>query len=128
MSTLFSLGLLLFLSIRLQESKVQWYHQRALGEKKASFARALSWSCVMVVILANRFLVFVFVSLGSHLQYMEVPRLRVELELQLPAYTTATATPDPSHVWDLHHSSQQHQILNPLSRARDQTHILMDTS
>ena len=37
------------------------------------------------------FLVF----LGPHLQHMEVPRLRVELELQLLAYTTATATPDP---------------------------------
>ena len=35
---------------------------------------------------------------------MEVPRLGVESELQLPAYTTATATPDPSHVCNLHHS------------------------
>ena len=42
--------------------------------------------------------------------------------------TTATATPDPSHVFDLHHSSWQHWILNPLSEARDQTYILMDTS
>ena len=38
-----------------------------------------------------------------------------ELELQLPAYTTATAMWDPSHVCDLQHSSQQRQILNPLS-------------
>ena len=30
-----------------------------------------------------------------HLQRMEVPRLGVEWELQLPACTTATATPDP---------------------------------
>ena len=29
---------------------------------------------------------------------------------------------------NLHHSSQQHQILNPLSEARDQTCILRDTS
>ena len=43
------------------------------------------------------------------------------------AYTTATATRDPSCVCDLHHSSRQCQILNPLSEARDQTHILMDT-
>ena len=57
---------------------------------------------------------------------MEVPRLGVELELQLLAYATATATLDPSHVCDLHHSSQQPWILNPLSKARDQTHILMD--
>ena len=31
------------------------------------------------------------VFLGPHLWYMEVPRLGVELELQLLAYTTATA-------------------------------------
>ena len=31
---------------------------------------------------------------------MEVPRLEVASELQLPAYTTATATPDPSLVCD----------------------------
>ena len=29
---------------------------------------------------------------------------------------------------DLHHSSQQHRIPDPLSKARDQTSILMDTS
>ena len=31
----------------------------------------------------------------------EVPRLGVESELQLPAYTTATATWDPSHICEL---------------------------
>ena len=37
--------------------------------------------------------VFVFVLLlGPHLQHMEVPRLGVESELQLPAYTTAHGT------------------------------------
>ena len=30
---------------------------------------------------------------------MEVPRLGIELELQLLAYTTATARPDPSCIW-----------------------------
>ena len=48
-----------------------------------------------------------------------------ELELQLPAYATATATPDLGHVCNLHHSSQQHWILNPLSKARDRTLNLM---
>ena len=33
--------------------------------------------------------------LGPHLRHMEVPRLGVKLELLLPAYTTATAKPDP---------------------------------
>ena len=59
---------------------------------------------------------------------MEVPRSMVEVELQLPAYTTATAMPDPSYICNLPHSSQQYRILNPLSEARDQTHILMVTS
>ena len=38
------------------------------------------------------------------------------------------ATWDPSRIRNLRHSSWQHQILNPLSEARDQTHILMDTN
>ena len=56
---------------------------------------------------------------------MEVPRLGVESELQLPAYITATATQDLSQVFDLYHSSWECQILDPLSEARDQTHNLM---
>ena len=56
---------------------------------------------------------------------MDVPRLGVQLELQLPAYTTAAAIPDPSHVCNLHLSSWQHQIHNPLSKARDPTGVLM---
>ena len=63
--------------------------------------------------------------LGPHSWHMEVPRLGVESELLLPAYTTATATLDPSHVWDLHLSSQQRGILNPRSEARDRTCNLM---
>ena len=50
---------------------------------------------------------------------MEVPRLGVESELQLPAYATATATRDLSRICDLHHSSRKYWILNPLSEARD---------
>ena len=38
----------------------------------------------------------------------------------------ATATRDPSHICNLHHSSWQHQILNPLSKAGDRSCILMD--
>ena len=63
---------------------------------------------------------------------MEIPRLGVKLELQLPAYTTATAivtaTLDLSCICDLHRSSQQHWILNPPNGARDGTLILMDTN
>ena len=59
---------------------------------------------------------------------MAVPRLGVESELQLQAYTTATAMPALSHTCDLCRSLWQHQILNPLSEAKDRTHILMDMS
>ena len=52
---------------------------------------------------------------GPHLQHLEVN-------------ATATATPGLSCTCDLHHSSWPHQILNPLSKARDGTHFLMDTS
>ena len=58
---------------------------------------------------------------------MEFPRLEVWSELQLPAYATATAMPDPSHVCNLHHSSLQRQLFNPLSQAEDQTQILVET-
>ena len=71
---------------------------------------------------------YFFVFLGPNLWHMEVPRLGVELDLQLPAYATATATRDPSCVCHLHLSPWQHWILNPLSEARDGTHVLMHTS
>ena len=36
-----------------------------------------------------------FFFLGPQLQHMEVPGLGVKSELQLPAFPTATVTPDP---------------------------------
>ena len=62
---------------------------------------------------------YFFVFLGPHLWHMEVPRLGIKLELWPPAYTIARAMPDPSRMCDLHHGSQQLQILNPLSKARN---------
>ena len=55
---------------------------------------------------------------------MDVPRLEVELELQLPA--RATATPDLSCVLNLHCTCGNAGSFNPLSKTRDWTH--MDTS
>ena len=71
---------------------------------------------------------FVCLFLGPQVWPMDLPRLGVESELQLPAYTTAAATetPDQSRVCDLPHSSRQHQILNPQSQAWDWTGVLMD--
>ena len=56
---------------------------------------------------------------------MEVPRLGIDWEVQLLAYTTATATLHPKSVCNPHHSSRQRWILNPPSKARDHTHNLM---
>ena len=46
-----------------------------------------------------------------------IPGTLGSFQSELPplAYATATATPGPSHVCDLHHSSQQCWILNPLT-------------
>ena len=55
-------------------------------------------------------------------------RLGVETQQHLPAYTTATATPDLGHVCDLSHSSRKCWILYRLSEARDRIRILMGTS
>ena len=79
-----------------------------------SFIKIYVSSPLQVLFFLNFFVFF-----GPHLQHMEVPRLGVESELQLPAYTTAIATPDLSHICNLYHSSRQCQILNPLSEARD---------
>ena len=66
---------------------------------------------------------FVF-SRAAHVAY-ESSQARGLIGAQPPAYARATATWDPSHVFDLHHSSWQHRILNPLSKVRDQTRNLM---
>ena len=65
--------------------------------------------------------------LGPYLRHMEVPRLGLKSELQLSAYTTAMATPDPSCICNLQFILWQLWILNPLSKARDQTLIFTET-
>ena len=80
---------------------------------------------VLYLVVWGLFFSFFFFFLGSNPRHMEVPRLGVQLEQQLPAYATATATRDPSHICDLHYSSRQHQILNPRSEVRDPTCNLM---
>ena len=70
---------------------------------------------------------FLFFFLGLHLLHTEVPKLGVESVLQLPAYVTPTATPDPSPTCEYGCSLWPDQILNPVSKARDRTHILVGT-
>ena len=67
-------------------------------------------------------LFFFFFNLGLLQRHIEAPRLGCKSEFQL----STTATWDSSHVCNLHHSSQQCQISDPLSKAKDQTLILVD--
>ena len=62
-----------------------------------TFLYSRNWHNIIIIIIIICFL-------GPHSHHMEVPRLGVESELQLPAYATATAMTDPSHICDLHHS------------------------
>ena len=55
---------------------------------------------------------------GLYLHHMEVPRLGVESELKLLGYTIAAVRWDPSRIFDVHFSSWQRQIFNPLSRGQ----------
>ena len=56
---------------------------------------------ILYILFLDLILFLFFCFLGPWLQDMEVPRLGVESELQLPAYTTTTAMPDP--ICNLHH-------------------------
>ena len=58
---------------------------------------------------------------------MEIPGVGVQSELQWLAYITAMATWDVSRICDLHPAHSNTGSFNPLSEARDRTHILMDT-
>ena len=53
-------------------------------------------------------LFFFFCFLGPHLWHTEVARLGVELRLQLPVYTTATATSDLSLICNGNAGSSTH--------------------
>ena len=57
------------------------------------------WGFTILSVRMGKVLFFVFCFfcfLGLYLQHMEIPRLEVKSELQLPAYPTATATLDLS--------------------------------
>ena len=66
------------------------------------------------------------VLLGLHLRHMEIPRLGVESELQLPACIYHSHSNARSVTYTTAHG--QRWILNPLSEARDGTCILTDAS
>ena len=100
-------------------SGVDHHHLSSTGELPR--INPSSWCCLSLEKVSFDYArptsVFFFFFKGLCLWHMQVPRLGIESKLQLPA--TATAMPDLSKVCDLHHSSWQQQILNPLSKARD---------
>ena len=84
------------------------------------FLSPMPFSPPLFFFLFFSFLIF----LGPHPWHMDVPRLGVKSELQLLAYTTATATRDSNCI--CHLCWWQCWILNPLSEAKDRTRIFMD--
>jgi len=79
--------------------------------------------------MTGPFILFVFFGLfRAALMAYGGSQARGGIRATAPAYATTTAMPDLSRVCDLHHSSQQPRILNPLSEARDRICVLMDTS
>ena len=95
---------------------------------KTTEKKQIEEKCSALLLFTQKKDVNFFFFLWPHLPLMEVPRLGIALELELPVYTTAIATRNPSHACDLHHSLWQCQILKTLSDARDRASILMDTS
>ena len=80
--------------------------------------------------LHSRTVIFVF--LGPHPQHMEVPRLGVQMELQLLAYPTEIQDPAASATYTTAHgntssywvSKARDKTPHPLSKARDQGYWL----
>ena len=72
--------------------------------------------------------IYLFIFLGPHLQHMEGHRLaRGRIRVANIGLQNSHGMSDPSLAC-VHCGFQEHQILNPLSEARGQTCICMDTS
>ena len=82
--------------------------------------------CLFVCLFVCFVVVLVFSVISE--AYRNSQARSLEMELQLLADATATAMTDLSCVYVLHHNLQQCRILNPLSKARDWTCIVMDNS
>ena len=65
-------------------------------------------------------LIYILININIFCLFRATPKAYKEVPQARDHFGTVTT--------GLHHSSQQRQILNPLSEARDRTHILMDIS
>ena len=59
-------------------------------------------------------LIFFFLFMATPAAYAS-SQARIQIRAAAEAYTTATATQNPSHICNLLYSSRQRQILNPLT-------------
>ena len=84
-----------------------------MSEKNHPRAHPLRRICLHAVSTSERFVSFLYIFFSSFYNWAATE-----------AYTTVT--PDPSHICDLYRSLGQVQILNPLSEARNWTHILRE--
>ena len=94
--------------------------------KKEKYKKAIPYWMAFLSVLEKGFsvflqyiFIFIFSFYGCTHGIWRIPSQGVQSELQLPAYTKATEMQDRSHIYDLHHSSWERQILDPLSKARD---------
>ena len=107
-------------------SIISFLHLRQWTLDQHGFELWIHCMSLNLLIYGLLFPFFFFFFLEPFSWHLEVPRLGVKSELQLPDYARATAMLDPSYIFELHCSLWQCWILNPLSEARDWTHIFMD--
>ena len=94
---------------------------------KMDILETLTTSYTSLIYMSTSLIIFFFF-LGPSPQHMEVSRLGVALELTATSLCHSHNNLGSSHICDLHHSLRQHQSPDPLSEARHQILILMDTS
>ena len=112
-----------------QEVHCHWNNFPHLGKIKIFFRLPSKFPLFLVfrnlIMMHLGLELCVCVSFGLHLWHMEIPRLGVESDSCWPQLQPQQ---DLSCICNLHHSSWQCWILNPLSVARDQTCILVHAS
>ena len=93
---------------------------REFCQKSCLQSNYIIWICVLN---------FFFCFSGLHLRPMKVPRLRGPIGATAAGLCHSQSNSgSKQHLWATPQLTQQHQIPNPLSEARDQTCMLMETS
>jgi len=71
---------------------------QALGHKEDDVSENTHFLALKLFGIFYLFIALIFVFLGLHMRHMEVPRLGVELKLQLQAYTSHTNSGSEPHL------------------------------